>query len=124
MGWQAREQLLRLQADGDLDLAVLPFTGRVIATLAFHLRRPASAPRRVRYPLRKPDVDNLAKSVLDALVNVAVLNDDNIVTDLTISKRFAPPDAPEGVEITLLSWLPETHVASPGLSGRISTPSS
>lgn len=37
----------------------------------------------------KPDIDNLAKAVLDALTGVGVWNDDAQVTDIVCSKRYA-----------------------------------
>lgn len=39
------------------------------------------------YPISRPDVDNLAKSILDACNNV-IYTDDSIIADLTISKRY------------------------------------
>jgi Holliday junction resolvase RusA-like endonuclease len=104
VAWQACAQVLRLKMDGSLNGGQLPFRSRVAAALVFRLRRPASAPKRVTHPLRKPDVDNLAKAVLDALVDADVLADDALVTDLTVSKRFAVPPEPEGVTVRLLGW--------------------
>jgi Holliday junction resolvase RusA-like endonuclease len=105
VAWQARAQTMRMQMDGRLNAGALPLRHRVAATLSFRLRRPVSAPKRVTHPLRKPDVDNLAKAVLDALVEAGVLGDDALITDLNISKRFAtPPTEPEGVTVWLLGW--------------------
>lgn len=39
-------------------------------------------------PTKKPDVDNIAKSVLDAM-NGIVFNDDNQVSKISVEKRFA-----------------------------------
>lgn len=39
-------------------------------------------------PTKKPDVDNIAKSVLDAM-NGLVFSDDNQVSKISIEKRFA-----------------------------------
>ena len=42
--------------------------------------------------IQKPDVDNVAKQVLDALVRCKVLEDDAIVTALAISKQWGSVD--------------------------------
>ena len=39
-------------------------------------------------PTKKPDIDNIAKSVLDAL-NKFVFKDDNQVSKLSVEKRYA-----------------------------------
>ena len=39
-------------------------------------------------PTKKPDVDNIAKSILDAMNNF-VFKDDNQVSKISIEKRFA-----------------------------------
>lgn len=105
IGWQARQALAWVDLNNTGDLAeVLPFQGRIIADVRFYLRKPKSTPRRVEYPLTGGDVDNLVKSVLDALQNVQVIGDDKTVTDLAVCKRFADEQHPEGVHISLLGW--------------------
>jgi Holliday junction resolvase RusA-like endonuclease len=47
----------------------------------------------------KPDVDNLAKAVLDALVDVGFLEDDRLVWLLLITKRYA--NAGPGCEVRI-----------------------
>ena len=70
-------------------------------TLDFKMPRPkihfnyrgelkTSAPR---FHTKKPDVDNLAKAVLDALVDVKVFSDDSIVTQLIVTKEYATEEA-------------------------------
>ena len=39
-------------------------------------------------PTKKPDVDNIAKSILDAL-NGFVFKDDNQVSKISVEKRYA-----------------------------------
>lgn len=66
-------------------------------SLKFYMPRPKlhigakglkpSAPRSLFY--KKPDADNLAKAVLDALTSIAVWKDDDAVTDLVVRKRWA-----------------------------------
>ncbi len=99
------EQVTHLEVLGDSDLR-LPFAGRVLVSLRFNFERPKSTPKSVLYPVKnRTDVDNLAKAVLDALQNARVLVNDNIVTDLTVIKRYADDAHPEGVEIDITALM-------------------
>jgi len=74
--------------------------GNFTIELCFYFKRPLShygtgrnsklikdaAPRR---HTQKPDVDNLAKAVLDALTDIRFWRDDSQVTKLTIQKHWA-----------------------------------
>lgn len=104
VGWQAKQAVAWLLTSHPEDVA-LPFAGRVMVDLRFNVRRPQSTPKKVEYPMKGADVDNLAKSILDALQNVNVIQDDKTVTDLTTCKRFETPDHPEGVEVEITAWL-------------------
>jgi Holliday junction resolvase RusA-like endonuclease len=48
----------------------------------------------------KPDADNLAKAVLDALVGIGLLSDDRFVWSLRVTKRYA--DGPPGCRVRLV----------------------
>ena len=74
-----------------------PFLNGLRLCLSFLLPRPAShftskgaltksAPL---MPVGKPDVDNLAKAVMDALENAGAFANDCAVISLTVSKRYA-----------------------------------
>ncbi|HNQ90986.1 MAG TPA: RusA family crossover junction endodeoxyribonuclease [Verrucomicrobiota bacterium] len=73
-----------------------PIDLAVAVHLRFHMPRPrghygraglkASAPE---HHVGKPDVDNLAKAVLDALVAIGFLQDDRFVRSLLVTKRYA-----------------------------------
>lgn len=56
--------------------------------LLFHLPRPKSAPKRRVYPDRLPDLDKLARAVLDSLTGV-VITDDARVVSLHAAKDYA-----------------------------------
>lgn len=106
VGWQVRQQLASWAVDPSIQGELkLPVSRRVIANLRFNVRRPKSLPKRVEYPLTRPDVDNLAKAVLDALQVVQVIKDDNIITDMNACKRFEEDGHPQGVEVELTVWL-------------------
>lgn len=68
----------------------------VTVLIDFYLPKPKSTPKKVTHPAKKPDLDKLVRSVLDAVTGV-VLADDSRVVRLVASKRFAdeanPPRA-------------------------------
>lgn len=104
VGWQVRQQLLEWTMDGTPGELVLPLSGRTLVEMRFNVNKPASTPKKVEYPLKKPDIDNLAKSVLDGLTKMGLLKDDNIVTDMNICKRYVEEGHPLGVEVEITSW--------------------
>jgi crossover junction endodeoxyribonuclease RusA len=68
----------------------------VVIHLRFELPRPKGhycksglKPTAPEYHLGKPDIDNLAKAVLDALVAIGFLRDDCLIRLLLITKRYA-----------------------------------
>jgi len=63
--------------------------GPVGVTIMFYLRRPPSAPKSRRYPDRKPDLDKLIRSTLDALVIGGVIEDDARVIAIRAGKVYA-----------------------------------
>lgn len=107
VAWQAKQALSALAVMHPGEYDCLPIKGRLVVDLQFHVKRAASLPKKVKYPMnsRPGDIDNLAKSVLDALQTVRIIEDDKTVTDLSCSKRFADDQNPEGVLITLTGWI-------------------
>lgn len=82
----------------------LPLEGPVNVWLEFSVKRPVSTPRKVLFPVKRPDVDKLARGVLDALDAAGVFGDDSQVVDLHAIKRFAGSDDAlpiPGVRITV-----------------------
>ena len=76
--WEARERA----GVGVID-------GPVAVSLTFCLPRPASAPKRQRWPWRGPDLDKLARAVFDALTSAGVWADDSRCVELQARKVFA-----------------------------------
>ena len=77
-----------------------PMDGPVRLELEFVMPRPKSAPKRSTPPaIKRPDVDKLARAVLDAITGVVVADDSQIV-ELVASKRIAEIGEASGVLLT------------------------
>jgi Holliday junction resolvase RusA-like endonuclease len=87
-----------------------PMDGYVGVAVTFFLPRPASAPKRITLPGKKPDVDKLLRALLDGLTTAGVYRDDGQVTDVQCLKRFAggmdDPRGAAGVPRALVSVVP------------------
>lgn len=63
----------------------------------------AQRPKTTKLSRPKPDVDNYAKGVLDAITDADRLwEDDYQVSTLTVTKRWAPEGEEPGVHITII----------------------
>lgn len=91
-----REQALACCPDKLMD-------GPLVLEATFYLLRPKSRPKRERWPDRRPDLDNLVKSVKDAL-NGIVWTDDARIVDMIVRKRYGDPPR---VEIAIRSAVDE-----------------
>ena len=84
--------------------AMRPITGAIEVSVEAFYRRPKSGPhKKAAACLVKPDVDNVAKTILDALQKQApamgrLIEDDAQVVRLTAGKRWADPGR-ERVEV-------------------------
>ena len=74
--------------------------GPVEVFAEFFLPRPASRPKRVFWPDRKPDIDKLARASLDALTGVG-FRDDAQVVRLVASKRYTAGLRQPGVQLSV-----------------------
>lgn len=52
-------------------------------------------------PLKKPDIDNIAKIIMDALNGIAY-EDDKQVVDLRLKKEYCKEGQPEGVSVAIM----------------------
>lgn len=88
-------------------------TGPIDITMLFVLPRPKSAPKRTTPPaVKRPDLDKLARAVLDALTNV-VFGDDSQVTSIGCAKRLAQLDEAPGLYLAIA---PDTQDLNPAES--------
>jgi len=65
------------------------FAGPLYVDMLFYLRRPKRP--KAALPITRPDVDKLARAVMDALGAAGVFNDDAQVTTLYVGKRYSEP---------------------------------
>lgn len=72
--------------------------GPVAVTLRFYLPRPVSLPKKTVEHTKRPDVDKLARAVLDSLTGL-FFKDDSQVVRLLASKHYADPFC--GVDISV-----------------------
>ena len=78
---------------------LVPIQGPVIVMLEFALRRPKTATGlRHDWP---PDLDNLAKPVLDVLTGLGYWANDGQVDELSASKFYADAEAGPGVTVDI-----------------------
>lgn len=59
--------------------------------------------------VQKPDLDNIAKLALDALVKAALLADDTQVVKLTIERRIVMLKASQYVDVTMYAFEPKEY---------------
>lgn len=84
----------------------MPLEGALEVRINFRLPRPASAPRRVLFPIRKrDDLDKLCRAVLDGLTDGGAWGDDGQVVTLMATKRFADGSGP-GCSIQITQEVP------------------
>ncbi len=83
-----------------------PYSGAVMVSLVFHLRRPKGhygtgrnalklKPSAKKRHTQTPDIDKLTRAVLDALTDSAII-DDSQVFDLQVLKKWSGRDEPQG----------------------------
>lgn len=85
-----------------------PMLGPVAVELLFVHPRPKSTPAGHRWRHKTPDLDKLARAVLDALVTGGVIGDDAQVARLVCDKVLALPTEGSGCVVTV-SQLDHTH---------------
>lgn len=83
-----------------------PIDGPATVRVTFVLPRPKSEPKSTRPHTRRPDLDKLARAVLDALTGPAILDDSQVVR-LDVHKRTAQPEEPSGAVIEVAATNPK-----------------
>jgi Holliday junction resolvase RusA-like endonuclease len=81
-----------------------PLTSPLDVRMTFFVPRPQSAPKRVKFPVKRPDCSNFVKIVEDALTGIVWVDDSQIVR-LFVEKRF---DVKPGFELSVLELVLES----------------
>ena len=97
--WQAIERGAKIQ-DGPLDMI-----------LYFFLPRPKSLPKKVQHHTKKPDLDNLCKSVKDGLKGICYHDDSQIIC-LIARKGYVENGEQPGVVVQIGPTLAPTSPAT------------
>lgn len=80
-----------------------PLEGPIQVLLDFWLPRPKSHPKnKITWPTTRPDIDKLARSVLDALTHICWVDDAQVV-NLILNKAWSVPVGLH-VEINQVKW--------------------
>jgi crossover junction endodeoxyribonuclease RusA len=97
--WRERVALVAREAAGAPGPQMFTDGDPLMVRIEFVMPRPASTPKRTTPPaVKRPDVDKLARAVLDAITDV-LIHDDSAVVSLTATKRLAAIDEPPGAHI-------------------------
>lgn len=78
----------------ETDFVAIPRSVGVILRVSFHLARPKSLPKKQEAHTKRPDVDKLVRSCLDALTGI-LFEDDAQVMCLVATKRYGTPERTE-----------------------------
>lgn len=105
--WRERVALAAHNALEDPDCLLIK--GPVVVTLQFVMFRPKGLPKSRPTPpcTKAPDIDKLARGILDALTHV-IYSDDAQVTTLIVTKRVAELHESPGVHV----WVGEDQNTS------------
>lgn len=88
-----------------LETGLEEIPGIVRVELRFKIQKPKSKHRRLRAVNVRPDIDKLARAVLDGITalrdTTGIIPDDSHVVQLYAEKFYALPDEPTGVQIDI-----------------------
>jgi len=87
---------LRMEKSG-----LIPALDAVAVEIDFYMPRPKSTPKRVLWPAKRPDIDKLARAVLDGLTEGGAWLDDSQVVRLRVEKHYADAPYPPGCTIVI-----------------------
>lgn len=77
------------KAEASTEAGTYPLLMPVEVSLTFYLPRPKTAPKRLTRQAKKPDLDKIARAILDGLTRSGVYADDGQVIHIDTWKHFA-----------------------------------
>lgn len=92
--WQETVKMYAIQSRPE----ILP-AGPVALLILFRLPRPKTLPKKAAYHIKKPDIDNLAKNIKDALRG-SLYRDDSQICASTLEKQYCLDGEKPFVRIT------------------------
>jgi len=84
--WEFKVRLLAMKRVKEINFGN-PWEGPVYMSVSFYFKKPGYLPKRIKAHTKKPDLDNLLKSIKDAL-NGVVYKDDSQVIRSNESKNY------------------------------------
>jgi crossover junction endodeoxyribonuclease RusA len=84
-------------------IGMAPRTQPVSVLINFYLPRPKTLAKSVTLPAKRPDIDKLARAVLDGLTEGGAWLDDAQVVRLMAQKNYAGTEKPPGCEIDIIT---------------------
>lgn len=97
--WREAVKYASLQALADAGHPP-PLDGPLRAWIVFTLPKPGSAPKRTRtWPCRKPDLDKLLRSTLDALTDAGLIADDARLVEFVRLAKVFPDEDPDAMPV-------------------------
>jgi crossover junction endodeoxyribonuclease RusA len=99
--WRERIAIVAREATGGAGPRMFTAGDPLAVHIEFVMPRPAGTPKsRTPAAVKRPDVDKLARAVLDAITDV-LIHDDSAVVHLQATKRLAAIDEPPGADVTV-----------------------
>ena len=83
--------------------SLMPAEGPISLFINFYLPRPKTLAKKVFLPAKRPDIDKLARAVLDGLTEGGAWLDDGQVVRLVAQKNYAGESNPPGCTIEIRS---------------------
>jgi Holliday junction resolvase RusA-like endonuclease len=108
IGWHARAAHRVAEAARP---SVEIFDGPIRVTLVFLLPRPKALGAKPAHHTKKPDIDKLTRTALDAMTGV-LYRDDSQVVRLEVDKLYVAPGGQPGALITVCTAEENTHAAA------------